>query len=263
MAATAIKQYKSAQEAVDELGIKGVINLLREDEHYYGVFGNLFVSASGVKKLLKNPKTFGVLSSDEKKEYLIGKYFHTSLLEPHKAHLVPFVPCSTRTTKVYKETCEANGWEVAMVQKDKDATDELITSMRNNFEFYEIINDPKRKKEEPTIGVIQGVWCKAKADLLGSDYVDDLKTDRDVEWFAYNTKKNGYHISAFIYQQLFGVPMRFLVIDKSTHMMGMYTISEETLWEGELAFHDAMKIRDKFFVSESEDINSYYYKGVI
>lgn len=258
-----MQKFNSAEEAVKVLGEEGVIERLKIDEEYYGEFGMLFISTSQVKKLLKNPKEFGLILEAEKKEFLIGRYFHTSLLEPEKAASVPFVDCSTRTTKEYKKYLEETGIGLAMIRKERDETDELVRVIQQNFKFFEIINDDNAVYEIPTIGQIDGVWFKAKADILGDEFVDDLKTDRDIEWFRYNAIKNGYHIAAYIYGKLFKKPMRFLVIDKSTKMLGIYNMSEEKLQEGKMAVDKALEVRNKFFIDGSENIDSYYYSETI
>ena len=54
--------------------------------------------------------------------------------------------------------------------------------------------------------------------------------------------------------------MIFLVIDKNTKMLGMYSVSEDTYNRGKAKVEEAVKVYDKFFSTSSiEDINQFYY----
>ena len=62
---------------------KNILKKLEDDNHYYGKFGKTFLSNSDIGTLLSNPLALGseVKSSPA---ILIGRYFHTALLEPDK-----------------------------------------------------------------------------------------------------------------------------------------------------------------------------------
>ena len=62
---------------------KDILNKLSNDEHYYGSFGRKYLSSSDVGILLNNPLSFG---QEQKKTsaFLVGGYFHTTILEPDK-----------------------------------------------------------------------------------------------------------------------------------------------------------------------------------
>ena len=56
-----------------------VLNLLKDDSHYYGELGRQYLSNSDIITLLNDPKNF----REEKpmsKAMLIGRYFHTAML---------------------------------------------------------------------------------------------------------------------------------------------------------------------------------------
>ena len=79
-----------------------ILKKLRDDKHYYGVFGKQFLSNSDISTLLSNPLGLG---KDDKSSsaILIGSYFHTALLEPDKLKNFGVITATSRNTKVYKE----------------------------------------------------------------------------------------------------------------------------------------------------------------
>ena len=81
-----------------------VLKLLEDDSHYYGELGRQYLSNSDIITLLNDPKSF----REEKpmsKAMLIGRYFHTKMLEPDKLDSEEYIPidASSRNTKLYKE----------------------------------------------------------------------------------------------------------------------------------------------------------------
>ena len=62
---------------------KQILQKLRNDEDYYGEFGNQYLSNSHIGKLLKDPlRAFE--PSKPSPAFLVGGYFHTCILEPNK-----------------------------------------------------------------------------------------------------------------------------------------------------------------------------------
>ena len=59
-----------------------IIEKLRNDEHYYGEFGKLYLSNSDISTLLKDPLALGK-PSKQIPAFLIGGYFHTAILTKH------------------------------------------------------------------------------------------------------------------------------------------------------------------------------------
>ena len=65
------------------LDLKKVSKSLQDDKHYYGKKGKVYLSNSDIDTLLNNPKDFKNPQEDNK-NFLLGRYFHTLLLEPEK-----------------------------------------------------------------------------------------------------------------------------------------------------------------------------------
>lgn len=101
---------------------------------------------------------------------------------------------------------------------------------------------------------------KGKADIECPDMLIDLKTTSNLNDFKYSARKYNYDSQAYIYQELFGKPLIFVAIDKGSHMMGMYRLSEEFVKGGKAKVERAMEVYDKFFYEPTENIDTYYHE---
>ena len=250
---------------------KNVIELLRDDKQYYGGVGNQYLSNSDIGTLLKNPEMFGV-SRPDNKNFAEGRYFHQLILEPEKAKDVVWVDSASRNTKAYKEFIDESGIEVALLRTEKDTIEALVDKMRSNLDFFELIHAKGNVFEMPNIMTYSSAHCeshsltqwKGKADIVHKDYVIDLKTTSSLDDFKWNARKYNYDSQAFIYQKLFGKPMMFLVIEKKTGRMGMFTGNQDFYQRGQDKMHRAIDVYHKFFSDESTiDIQNYYVKEEI
>ena len=250
---------------------ENVIELLRDDKQYYGGVGKQYLSNSDIGTLLKNPELFGV-SRPDNKNFAEGRYFHQLILEPEKAKDVVWVDAASRNTKAYKEFIEESGIEVALLRTEKDTIEALVDKMRSNLDFFELIHAKGNIFEMPNIMTYSSAHCeshsltqwKGKADIVHKDYVIDLKTTSNLDDFKWNARKYNYDSQAFIYQKLFGKPMMFLVIEKKTGRMGMFTGNQDFYDRGQDKMHRAIDVYHKFFSDESTiDIQNYYVKEEI
>ena len=99
---------------------------------------------------------------------------------------------------------------------------------------------------------------KGKADILCEDCIIDLKTSSNINDFKWSARKYNYDSQCYIYQQLFGRPLVFYVIDKNTKMLGVYEPSEEFVHYGEMKVEKAIEVYNKFFGEHStDDIDSF------
>ena len=130
--------------------MKEVLAKLQLDEHYYGDYGKQWLSNSDIITLLNDPKSFGK-SKEMTKAMLIGRYFHTAMLEPHKINSSEYdvVDASSRNTRKYKDALDENGRMLMMLSKEKDDIDCAISTMKSNFEFFEDIYRDGNEYEVP------------------------------------------------------------------------------------------------------------------
>jgi hypothetical protein len=131
--------------------------------------------------------------------------------------------------------------------------------MLGNIDFFDMIREKGNKYEVPAIQEIKGETWKGKADIVNEHVLIDLKTTSDINKFKWSAKEFNYDSQAYIYQQLFGKPLIFLVIDKGTHALGMFEPTPEFIERGERKVELAIEVYRTFFGDKPrEDINTYY-----
>jgi hypothetical protein len=102
------------------------------------------------------------------------------------------------------------------------------------------------------------MW-KGKADIVTEDCVIDLKTTSDVQKFKWNAKKYNYDSQCYIYQQLFGKPLVFYVIDKVTGVLAVFKPTQEFVDGGAFKVARAIDMYQRYFSENpSDDIENYF-----
>ena len=235
-----------------------IITQLRDDVEYYKGVGKQYLSNSDIGVLLSNPQDFGKEREDSK-AFMDGRYFHQLILEPSKAKEMLSVDVSTRTTKEYKAFCEDNNLPFCMLKKEQDEIQGLVNIINGNIAFYDEIYKAGNLYETPAVGMIQGMMWKGKADIVTDEIVIDLKTTSDIHKFKYTAKAYNYDSQCYIYQQLFGKPLVFYVIDKGTGVLGIFRPTDDFVRGGELKVGRAIEVFNKYFgATPSDDIVNYY-----
>jgi len=243
--------------------MSNILLLLKDDEQYYSGIGKNYLSNSDIGILLKNPQDFGKPREDNK-NFADGRYFHQLLLEPDKAKDVPFVDVSSRTTKEYKTFCEANNLSFVMLKKEMEEVERLVSIMKGNIDFYDNIYADGNQFEVPAIGEIQGMDWKGKTDIIHNDFLIDLKTTSDIHKFKYSAKLYNYDSQCYIYQELFGKPLIFYVIDKGTGQLGIFRPTESFIKSGEAKVAKAIEIYTTYFgANPIEDISNLYIRELL
>ena len=122
--------------------------------------------------------------------------------------------------------------------------------MLDNDVCKAMIRDSNTEYETPGIKEIEGEMWKGKADIINhaDKLVVDIKTTADINKFKNSAYRYNYDSQAYIYQTLFGYEMVFIVIDKTTHQLGVFDCSPEFLSSG----------KDK--VDRAEDAYELFYK---
>ena len=233
-----------------------IIEMLREDEHYYGDFGKQYLSNSDISTLLKNPLALKEPSKTNA-HFLVGGYFHTAILEPDKLKKFKIVDSSSRNTKVYKEM---SGGEMCLLQHEVDLIDNLISTMLNNKVCRDLISEEKGEYEVPAITELFGQMWKGKADVVNHNekLIIDLKTTSDLDNFKWNAKKYNYDSQAYIYRQLFGYEFIFIAIDKTTNQIGIFDCSPQFYERGADKVQRASEQYKLFYQSEDFDPQQFF-----
>ena len=242
---------------------KQILQKLKNDEDYYGDFGNQFLSNSHVGKLLNDPlNIFKPLKPSP--AFLIGGYFHTCILEPDKLKKYKVVKSTSRNSKAYKDVA---GGELCMLEQEVDMVELMRDKMMDNDICRDLIrgtdyghNTSTVEYEVPMIKEMFGQTWKGKADIVNHDekLIIDLKTTADISKFQYSANKYNYDSQAYIYSKLFGYEFLFIVIDKTTHQIGMFDCSPKFYERGEDKVRKAAEAYDLFYKTEEFDPKQYF-----
>ena len=240
--------------------MKDILDKLRDDEQYYGAFGKQYLSNSDIGTLLSNPMNFRKPQADNV-NFHKGRYFHQLILEPEKASETKFVDVSTRAYKEYLTTVPQ---DIVMLEKEGQEIRDCVSAMMQNLSFFEGVRQEGCEYEVPMVKEIQGMMWKGKADIICPDKIIDLKSTGDITKFKWSASKYNYDSQCYIYQELFGKPLVFYVVDKTTKMLGIYHPSAEFIERGRNKVTEAIKVYDKFFGDNpQEDINEFYINEVL
>ena len=236
-----------------------ILQKLKNDEDYYGDFGNQFLSNSHISKLLKDPlRAFE--QSKPSPAFLVGGYFHTCILEPDKLEKFTVIPSATRNTKQYKDM---SGGELCLLQHEVDTIELMRKKVMANDICADLIMGTDGKLndfEVPMVTELFGNKWKGKADIVNHNekLVIDLKTTSDIDKFKWSASKFNYDSQAYIYSKLFGYEMLFIVIDKITCQIGMFDCSPQFYERGEEKVSKASEAYDLFYKTKDFDPKQYF-----
>ena len=145
-----------------------ILKKLKNDEDYYGDFGNQFLSNSHVGRLLNDPlNIFKPMKPSP--AFLIGGYFHTCILEPDKLDKYKVVKSTTRNTKAYKDVA---GGELCLLQQEVDVIELMRDKVMDNNICRDLIfgsaytEKNQTDFEVPMITELFGQTWKGKADIV-------------------------------------------------------------------------------------------------
>ena len=235
---------------------KEVLTALKNDDEYYNGIGKRYLSNSNISTLLKNPLALHE-PSEPRPAFLVGGYFHTAILEPDKLKNFKVIESATRNNKVYKEI---SGGELCLLQHEVDQIQLMVDKVMANNVCKGLIKTGKVDYEIPGIAEIEGEMWKGKADIVNHDekLIVDLKTTSDIEKFRFSASRYNYDSQAFIYKQLFGYDMIFIVIDKLTHQIKICDCSDSFYEKGQDKVKEAVAQYQLFFKTENFDSKQFF-----
>ena len=233
-----------------------ILERLKNDEDYYGEFGQQFLSNSNISTLLTNPLALKE-PMDKSPALLVGGYFHTAILEPEKLFNFKVIDTTTRNTNLYKEM---SGGEMCLLQHEADKTEALVDKIMSNEVCRSLIRNGNVEYEVPGITELFGNMWKGKADILNHDekLIIDLKTTSNIQDFKWSAKKYNYNSQAYIYSKMFGYEMLFLVIDKNSQQIGIFDCSPEFYNKGEEKVKLASETYDMFYKDPNFVVENYF-----
>jgi hypothetical protein len=183
---------------------ENLLELMQNDEFYYGYMAKAALSSSSIKTLLSSPKTYKYVmdyGSGESQALRDGWLFHTAILEPHVFEEQIFVDVQSKNTKKYKEALAEHG--KVFTQKEKRDAERVADAFLRNEHALKLLKNSEF--EVPAVGMIDGYPFRGKADVFGNGKIVDLKTTTDIKAFPYSARKYGYDVQVYVYCQLFNV----------------------------------------------------------
>ena len=252
----------------DVRSIESTIDEMQSDGFYYGYLGENALSSSACKQLLVSPKAYeqSLKSSSDTAALREGRFAHLAILEPDKFKQLSVVE-GTRASKAYKLAAQEQGYYNVCTASEYENARSLASAIWDNFEASMLISNCEY--ELPTIGEVEGLPFRAKADCIDFDTntIVDVKTTSDpVASFPYAAKKYRYALQAALYCKLFAVPnFTFLVINKKHKDIAIYECSEEFLSQGELQVKEAADVYKKYFnkTNTRQLIDNDVYRGTL
>lgn len=246
----------------EEYNVPDLLSLMVDDDFYYGHLGQQALSSSACKMLLESPKTYYYVTKYGQKEdspaLLTGKLIHTMILEPQEFdNRFDISSTKGKTTKAFKELKETSQ-KAVITSAEYDSAMRIVDAFNRN----EIVKQYLKGAtfEQPGIGMISGLPFRAKADIINLEegFIADIKTTTDLQSsFRFSARKYGYDMQAYIYTQIFGVDdFYFIAIDKKSLDIGLFTVSEQFLFDGEQKVELAIQRFNTFFV-EGQDLDTY------
>jgi len=192
----------------------------------------------------------------ESEALTFGSLYDMLLFEPEKAHDTYFVLSDDdivadiggkyhRSTKRYKEwkaeqTAANVGKELAS-QEDWKKAHEMIQRLKDCGLYDKRFAGGKYQVEFNVD--IDGVPLKGFLDCLQDDCIIDSKSSRSIDKFRYDVNSWSYDIQAYVYTKVFDIPDFYWVVQEKAFPFYPADVkcSEETLFRGEMKFHQALE----------------------
>ena len=158
---------------------------------------------------------------------------------------------------MYKELSEG---DICLLEKEADEIQLMREKVLSVDLFKDLIQEGNIEYEKPGIIDLEGLLWKGKADIINhtNQLLVDLKTTSNINSFHSSAYKFNYDSQAYIYSKMFGYELVFVVIDKSTHQLGLFDCSEEFLQSGQNKVAKAVQSYNEFFAGDGMDLSQYY-----
>ena len=245
-----------------------LLQKMYSDTFYYGELGEYALSSSAVKQLIKSPKAYqrSLNFKEDTSAFKVGRLVHLAALEPEKLDtLIHIVPVKSENTKLFKEkVTEVGSSQFVYTQTQYEKSMYSVDALLQNDIWKELTKNAKF--EQPAFDILHGYPFRAKADILGFDFIADLKTTINLDVFFYSARKNGYDVQVYIYCKLFKQSYKdfiFFAIDKSTGDLGIYDVEESFYESGKNKVEQAIEVFEKYIVKQEESLENYVIKGTL
>jgi len=106
---------------------------------------------------------------------------------------------------------------------------------------------------------LDGVPLKGFLDCLQDDCIIDSKSSRSISKFRYDVNSWSYDIQAYIYTKVFDIPNFYWVVQEKAFPFYPADVkcTEETLFKGEMKFHEALENINKWLDGDRKSEKHY------
>ena len=241
--------------------------------------GKPHLSYSSLKYALGDMKLWEMYMRGQlKKEsdaLIFGSLYDLLLFEPDKFHDTYYVLDDhdivasiggkyPRNTKRYRE------WKEEAAQTTQNANKQLASAedVKKAKEMIQRLKDCGLYDKRFAGGKFQvefnvdldGVPLKGFLDCLREgEFIVDSKSSRSIEKFRYDVNSFSYDIQAYVYTKVFGIPEYYWVVQEKAYPFYPADVkcSEETLFKGEMKFHQALENIQDYLNGKTETSTHY------
>lgn len=194
--------------------------------------------------LLYHKKKLGLIEEEDRPAFLVGRAFHTRVLEGAAAYESQYAiggPINPKTGEVFGATTKAfSEWAArqgkpVLTTQQHELVLRMAEAIRGHKLAMELLSDgiPEGVVREMYCGML----CQIRMDWYGPQCgIVDLKTCDDLDWFEADAKRYGYiHQVAFYHGVLSQTsvaptPVHFVVVEKrEPFRAGCWVVSSDAL----------------------------------
>jgi len=215
----------------------------------------------------------------ESEALTFGTMYDMLLFEPEKARSTYVVlddekilgRCSEKTQSMRKPqmTTEYKTIEAQMIDEineknqisvpieDWKRAEEMIQRLKDCGLYYKRFAGGKFQVEFNVD--YNGVPLKGFLDCLQDDCIIDSKSSRSVSKFRYDVSSFSYDIQAYVYTKVFDIPNFYWVVQEKAYPYFPADVkcSEDTLFKGEMKFHEALENINNWLNGNTETVAHY------
>ena len=216
----------------------------------------------------------------ESEALYFGSLYDLLLFEPHKfndfyytlddAEIVADIGGrSPRSTKRYKEWAE----ETSQVAENADKKLAPKADVRKANEMIERLKESGLYDKRFAGGKYQvefnvdldGIPLKGFLDCLQDDCIIDSKSSRGIDKFRYDVKSWSYDIQAYVYTKVFDIKDFYWVVQEKAYPFYCADVkcSDETLFSGEMKFHQALENIKAYLTIEGHEKQPDYAEFIV
>lgn len=230
-----------------------------------------FVSSSGLKLLLDDPRTFykkyikGEQDNGPRADHFgFGSYVHTMVLEPHLLDAEYGIYEGVKRGKKWEEWQDANPGKIAISPNQKQQAYYMVEELKKNIYASELTVGGEAEK---TLCVeLHGQKIKVRADYLLDNKIVDIKTTAygtSLEEVQTAAMKWGYDLSAALYRDAYSQftgeehDFYFIFMSKKYNSCEVFKASEEFLANGRQKYIKAIET-----LKSNKITGNWYNRGI-